>query len=317
MTQSQMAFLHKIHNEAVGIAKDLHHSEYRMIEILQKVDENKVYRFLGFKSLYQYANVALKLGTDRAYNFILVARKAKSLHSFQEALRNKEITLSKAKRLTSVITEENQDQWLDTAKKLSQKSLERRVAKANPRSGVQEGTRFLSESVLEFKAAISLNTEKIFKRVQDVMCQSLGRAVTYDEVLHEMAKLYLHHKDPVVKAQRVLSKKIKKEASVIEVVGKVSVAKENQGALKNKSLDEKNLKRQPISQIIEHQLNHRDQGRCQGRDPVTNTICGDSRWTHKHHIIPVSQGGTNILENLITLCSDHHQLLHDNGAPFG
>ena len=51
MTQSQMAFLHKIHNEALGIAKSLHHEEFRMIEILQKVDENKVYRSLGFKSL--------------------------------------------------------------------------------------------------------------------------------------------------------------------------------------------------------------------------------------------------------------------------
>ena len=31
---------------------------------------------------------------------------------------------------------------------------------------------------------------------------------------------------------------------------------------------------------------------------------------HAHHIVPISEGGSNTLENLITLCSDCHKERH-------
>ncbi|MBI1861760.1 MAG: HNH endonuclease, partial [Deltaproteobacteria bacterium] len=31
---------------------------------------------------------------------------------------------------------------------------------------------------------------------------------------------------------------------------------------------------------------------------------------HIHHIIPVHLGGVDVLENLTTLCSNHHSYLH-------
>ena len=41
--------------------------------------------------------------------------------------------------------------------------------------------------------------------------------------------------------------------------------------------------------------------------------CGHIRRTQSHHIVPVEHGGLTILENLITLCSYHHHLLHEGG----
>jgi 5-methylcytosine-specific restriction endonuclease McrA len=39
--------------------------------------------------------------------------------------------------------------------------------------------------------------------------------------------------------------------------------------------------------------------------------CGQEHWLHKHHIIPRSQGGSNDPTNLVRLCSNCHEDIHD------
>jgi hypothetical protein len=306
-----------LHREAVEISKSLHRQEFLMIEILQKIDAKKIYRLLGYKSLFQYSTIALKLSSGRAYNFIQVARKAAGLSRFQEALRKGAISLSKAKRISSVVNNENEEHWLKLSKNLSQRSLERAVAKFNPRSSVQEGTHFVSESVLEFRAAILEDTEKMIKRAQDILCQLKGGVATFDETLREMAKMYLEKKDPVVRAQRTLSKAIKKE-NTSESLREKSMAK--------KDSPQRPAGRKPLPQKLKNQVLIRDQGQCQERDFLDESttsdteisrdsnICGDSRWLDVHHIIPVSRGGKNTLENLVTLCRGHHALEHGSSV---
>lgn len=63
----------------------------------------------------------------------------------------------------------------------------------------------------------------------------------------------------------------------------------------------------------EHDVNMRDENCCQAEDP-DGSICGATRWLHKHHIIPKSRGGNDAADNLVTLCSFHHQLWHRSEA---
>ncbi|MGZ3722236.1 MAG: HNH endonuclease, partial [Bdellovibrionales bacterium] len=63
-----------------------------------------------------------------------------------------------------------------------------------------------------------------------------------------------------------------------------------------------------------HAVNIRDKGRCMFVDEH-GTRCGCDRWTHIHHIIEVRKGGTNHIDNLITLCSFHHDLVHQLSLP--
>ena len=111
MNQKQIQDIHSLHHEAVLISKNLHRQEFLMIEILQRIDDQKVYRFLGFKSLFQYATLALKLSESRAYTFILVSRKASKLSKMHEALKTGALGLSQAKRITSVISKDNEEHW--------------------------------------------------------------------------------------------------------------------------------------------------------------------------------------------------------------
>ena len=52
----------------------------------------------------------------------------------------------------------------------------------------------------------------------------------------------------------------------------------------------------------------RDGGKC--------VICGFSHATAVHHIIPKRSGGTDRVENLVTLCPNHHYMVHANLISF-
>jgi predicted HNH restriction endonuclease len=46
------------------------------------------------------------------------------------------------------------------------------------------------------------------------------------------------------------------------------------------------------------------------RDAFSCQICGFDLVVHAHHIVPVKNGGSNHLSNLITLCPNHHAMAH-------
>ena len=140
ISPDQIKYFRALHQEALGVCRGLERDEYHLIEVLQKIDRDKAYRFFGFKSLIQYAEIGLKLDKGRAYNFITVARKASEVERLQVALKENKITLSKAKRISSVINKDNADHWLKLSNDLSQRLLERAVARVNPKSAVEEGS---------------------------------------------------------------------------------------------------------------------------------------------------------------------------------
>ena len=39
-------------------------------------------------------------------------------------------------------------------------------------------------------------------------------------------------------------------------------------------------------------------------------LCGTTEKLHHHHVIPKAQGGTDDEDNLLTLCYDHHAMIH-------
>jgi len=59
---------------------------------------------------------------------------------------------------------------------------------------------------------------------------------------------------------------------------------------------------------VAHQVSLRDRGECTFTG--AHGKCRESRWVDVHHLTPVSQGGTSVLDNLTTLCASHHRYLH-------
>ncbi len=60
---------------------------------------------------------------------------------------------------------------------------------------------------------------------------------------------------------------------------------------------------------VKHAVHLRDGGRCTFVDSQGNR-CRSEQWIHLHHIQPVCNGGADDSDNLTTLCSFHHDLVH-------
>mgnify|MGYP000848951807 CR=1 FL=1 len=281
------------HETAKACAKKLKICEVEMITALQDVDRLKVFRRYGAKSLFQYTVHILGLSEARAYDYICVARKTIQVTSLKDALTQNKITVSKARRLAAVITNKNANQWIDLAAMSSQRNLEREIAKVNPDSAqVSEGSRWVSKSRLEFRAKIDEKTDVLIRRVQDLECQRQKRAVTFGEALEILAKEYLRAHDPVEKAAKNLARARQKAKEAEPGVSHVEP-----------------LKRTAIPMVVQHKVNWRDQAKCQAPD-LDGNPCEDGRWLHFHHIKPVHRGGTHDVDNLTTLCSGHHMMMH-------
>ncbi|MFN7905437.1 MAG: HNH endonuclease, partial [Pseudobdellovibrionaceae bacterium] len=60
---------------------------------------------------------------------------------------------------------------------------------------------------------------------------------------------------------------------------------------------------------VKRAVHHKNESQCSHIDELGQR-CQQRRHLHIHHIQPLSQGGANHINNLIILCSGHHQAHH-------
>lgn len=199
-----------LHKQALAVAKQYRQAEAELIEILVQIDALKVYLELGYPSLFRYVIDALALSEHAAYHFITVTRKAKQVPELLLALKNNEITISKAKSIASVLTKENCATWLRLAKENSTRVLEREVAKTKPEIEPIERFKAVGPYQVELRVTISTQTEDQLRRVLDILAQKRQRYVRLPEALQALAEHFLQREDPVIRARRILAKKERK-----------------------------------------------------------------------------------------------------------
>src|SRR5438105_1736605 len=111
----------EIHNRALEVVFRFKKSEADLIDILQKVDEHRVYLHFECKNLHEYTMKVLKLTESIAFNFIVVARKAKEVPELKQVTESGALSVSKARRITPVLNKDNQSEWLKMAVELPQR----------------------------------------------------------------------------------------------------------------------------------------------------------------------------------------------------
>ena len=271
-----------IHEQAVEIAKRFRKAEYDLIDILQQIDDKKVFMHLGYSSLFDYALRALKLSEANTSNFIAVARKSKCIPELKKAIHSGDLSVSKARKITPVITKENSQHWLELAKTLPKPKLEKEVAKVCPKQATPEQAKYVSESRMELKLGISEQLLAKLKRAQNIVSQKTKKHATWEDTLAAALDIYLQKQDPVEKAKR--NSKIDDAAASVPGTRYISSAQK-------------------------HQVHLRDKGQCTHIDNQGQR-CEHQRWLAIHHKVPLSQKGSNDTENLQTLCVSHHKQLH-------
>ncbi|MGE3758407.1 MAG: HNH endonuclease signature motif containing protein [Pseudobdellovibrionaceae bacterium] len=215
----------QIHERAMEVAKSYKLSEIELIEILEQVDRYRIYYQHKCNSLFSYATEVLKLSNEVAYIFIGVARKTREVPELKEEIRNGSITVSKAKRMTSVITKENKSEWILLAKTSTKHQLEKQIAIARPTEAVREKLEYSSapreqiklikleaneksvssgKDAIRVQLQIGVSEELMLKlrRIQDLESSKKKKTVSLEESLNVMADLYLEKHDPLKRAKR-------------------------------------------------------------------------------------------------------------------
>jgi len=285
----------ELHNRGLEIVDRYKKSEAEVLSILQELDQTKTYLHYGCTSLFDYSMKFHKMTESVTLNFIAVSRRAVQVPELKAAIDIGDLTVSKARKITSVITPETQSSWISKAINLSSRALEKEVARVQPQALTPEKAKYVTESRININFGLSEEFYKKLKRVQDLESQRLSRAASLEEAQEVMLDLYLEKKDPVERAKRNL--KPKENDLNTAGQGPGSPIPYVTGHVNKKS-------RMPIPSQLRHQINLRDKGKC------SEPNCNQGRWIDIHHIIPVSQGGENTLENLKILCSGHHKIEH-------
>jgi len=282
-----MHFIQKIHDRAIQASKNYKRAEAELLAVLQEVDNHKVFRELGFSSLFEYCLRALLLSESVAFNFITVARKAREVPLLKKEISEGKLSVTQARRITPILTKENQTLWIERAKTLKQRNLEREIAAVRPQAATLEKMRFVQKDRIQFQCGISQALMAKLKRVQDLLCQKKQKAVSLEETLEIMAECYLEKEDPL--------RKISKKPDLSQV-----------------SLREGKRVAIPIS--IQRAVIQRDKAQCSFVDRAGKR-CEETRWLHKHHRQAVSQGGAHSADNIALLCFHHHRYEHRSPGP--
>ena len=265
---------HPLHLKAVSLARNYLLIEKDIIEVFIEIDRKKLFRSWGYSSLFQYSVSGLNLTEAQSYNFISVSRKSSEIPALKLAIQTQEITVSKARKITSVIQTSNASVWIEKAKELKTAELEREVVKANPSVRTTAYVRPLTETLSKVSLCVEHQVVEKLKALQDILSQKKGVSTSMEEVLSWVVEEQL--------------KRVQKP-----VLGQV----ECQATIPNGAL--KRVVKPVLGQV-----------QCQATLP-NGVKCGATRFIHMHHKLPKSRGGSNDKENLVPLCANHHRWVHE------
>lgn len=315
-----LAIADEIHSRAMIAAHSFRKAEADLLGILQEAEEHRIFIRRGHSSLFHYVTMELGIAENLACTLITVARKCREVPELKSCLRSGQMHLSNARRIAAVLNQENKDHWLQKACALTHRQLEKEIAQAFPGSAVQERIRYISGDRVKIELSMFEREMLRLRRAQELLCQSKGRAVNLEETVAAIASDFLRRHDPVEKAKRHQVKNGKPSQSMDAAVRGKSEKPDEQSQTSSPGQNQirevgkhvtLRVERSPIPAAVLHQVNWRDKRRCTSILP-DGQRCNQSRWTEIHHIQPVSQGGQNTIENLITLCAAHHRHLHEN-----
>jgi 5-methylcytosine-specific restriction endonuclease McrA len=312
-----------IHQRALKISREYRNLEWQMLEVVELIDRTKLYKPLGYSSLFQYAVGALKLSESVAYSFISVARKAADIGELKRAIQDHSLSVSKASRVIPALNPANAANLLEFAKNHSSREIDFEVARLNPKTAVREKAKPVSGERVMIRLSVSKNVYEDLRRAQSLAAKTGDPRIDLEGTLDAVLKDYLKRHDPVKKAARAVVRQEKRartsqERRAMFLHGKETMTKGRPHELRPNGVEVPKTIGKPgrirLTAKENHEVHLRDHGQCTFIDS-SGKRCPNDRWVEIHHIIPVAEGGSNEVSNLTTLCAFHHDLVHQLSLP--
>jgi hypothetical protein len=284
--------------------------------------ERRLYREFGYSSMNQYAEQELGFSRTRTGDFLQLCRKLDRLPRVKKKLETGEMGYTTARVLVQVADQENEEAWVQEAATKSRRELEQQVKRAKRQAAQVEGQLSLvPEAAPAPAAAVPVRVSFEMSPLQLARYEALWEQIRKQgsapadkvEALLEMMACYVAESAPRGGIERapfqvnVLKNEETGQATVQTSRGELVLS---EAELERVECDcqthqpgRRNTSAVPPS--IRRKVLARDRYRCQ------RPGCGNTRFLEEHHIIPRARGGGNDPDNLITLCSACHGLVHE------
>ncbi|MBL0219216.1 MAG: DUF222 domain-containing protein, partial [Myxococcales bacterium] len=105
----------KLHEEITSVGKQIVCLEAREVELLLEAEETKLYRRMGFPTIYAYIEGVLQHSHHVATERMRVAHELIELPGIAEEFRTGALPWTSVRELTRVATRKTEDAWLDAA----------------------------------------------------------------------------------------------------------------------------------------------------------------------------------------------------------
>ncbi len=290
-----------------------------------EVQRRALHRELGHASLHLYATQALGFSDNRYWQFKRLADDLERLPALHEAVATGELGWTKAQQVARVATAETQAAWVERARTSSRRVLEADV-KAARRKPVAGGAPQLALGVpvpelppVEPPTMITLRADGLqlarFEALLEKARKQRGLAAgagALEVVLAALESLVAGAAEapaqgpgvqvvvqqcPTCEAAAVATNRGEKRLAPAQVAALACDARVQRKGERNRAT---------IPPSVRAAVLARDRHQC--RTPG----CGSARFLEVHHVVPRAKGGTNHVENLVTLCSRCHQFAHEH-----
>ena len=326
----------------VNLAARINASSYDLLILIRRFDERAGWLRWGFENCADWLHWRCDLSLSAAREKVRVAQALKTLPAIAMAFAKGELSYSKVRALTRVAGRDNEDSLLAFAVQTTAARVEERCRelRCGTTASTDDAVRaFVRRSLtvrrdpdrgtMMITVELPLETgelvDKALDRARDATITSNPEfskeswAQQQADALVAIAKTYLsgnreasatsdHYQVTVHVDQAALAQGTGRSGLPIESVRRIACDGDRVILVEDEHGEPLSIGRKSrvVPTAINRALRARDKG-C--RFPG----CGRKRFVAAHHIEHWADGGETSLRNLMLLCTQHHQLVHEGG----
>ncbi len=263
---------------------------------LYEMKRLKLYRYLSYPTMETYAETELGIPAGKAKELVEIAERLRKLPKLAAAFHAGELPWTKCRQVVRIATPETEAEWLERARTLPNRALERAVAAA-------KGERPMVRIVLELTETEAADLDDAVKRLREERREAMPLADAVAELCRRAMGPPVERPGYQVVIQECPTCG---DASRDARGGPTPVAPEDVAAAK---VDAEVVDLRQPGAAAKKSIKPRERRAVIARDRGRCVLCGSRAWLHIHHL-ERRHGGP---EGLALLCNPCHKGLVHGG----
>lgn len=280
-----------IHDQFLKCGKNSKEWMQKCILMLPQIEKNRIWQKKGFSSIYEYAAKLAGMSRNKVNDSLRIMKKIADKPALMEVVKYKGINA--VRPVATIVTKETDSFWAKNAKEMSKNTLETFVKdfkneeKFRPSTGSPQNN--------------SSNKPVNFIKNKEISNEKLQISMKLDiEIVKVLQKIKgTGDWNEAMKKMLSLSKKERENEQLQNIQAEEKLKKE----LETQKPEPVKTQTHTAPTAIQKYIKKRSQGICE--HPNCN-----KPGEHIHHLEPFAIIKKHDPDNLVHLCSEHHQIIH-------